>query len=470
MQNSQVPSNGCGRKFWRDMHHFKLLAICLALEPGRHPPTQTFHIAPMQCYTNAPLRKLFHLLSPASIKWTEMEKVDDIFPKAMESTSPNNRRLLLDALEKRFGPSERYDESNLVLQLGSNDPHRLQSCIRNTLQYYSFEGININCGCPSIESGGAATYGASLMKDASLTGRLVESMRRGLESDCGTTTKANKASTSISVKCRIAVFDQTDDVHHPLRDDDYQFLKNYVSTVHDAGANQIILHARPAILSGISPVKNRIVPRLNYDFVEKIAADFPEMDVTLNGGIQSLSHLKTLQGRHQSVMAGRWCLRRPLDLIGVEALLGKDKGIESKLAERAVRQYVDYAVQMASSTKQQFTISDLCLPLFLIVEQLREDYDYDFDYDCGKDGENGYDSKSLPEEPFLSYDDIESLYRIIQDGVKQIESFSKNKRDKKKPKIKENTDSINLKRLSSSFKTLVGTKVANKWKRNRSEL
>jgi tRNA-dihydrouridine synthase len=70
----------------------------------------------MQGYTNQPLRKLFHFLSPSSIKWTEMEKLDDIFPKS-ESVD-----YLQTSLEKRLGPPQSYEETNLVLQLGSNDP------------------------------------------------------------------------------------------------------------------------------------------------------------------------------------------------------------------------------------------------------------------------------------------------------------------------------------------------------------
>merc|ERR1740124_387047 len=400
------------------------------------------------------------------MKWTEMEKVDDIFPK---SKSPNHHHLQPDdPLEKRFGPPQDYDESNLILQLGSNDPQRLQACAEHTLGIYNFEGLNINCGCPSIESGGAASYGASLMKDASLTGRLVESMRRGLDRS-----PMEDGDTSISVKCRIAVFDRAEDMRHPLTDADYGLLKNYVGAIQDAGADHVVLHARPAVLAGISPVKNRIVPQLDYEFVERIAADFPDMDITLNGGVTSLSQLESLLGTHQSVMAGRWCLRRPLDLVGVEALL-KDRGrIEPKLVVAAVERYVDYALQMASSTKQQFTMSDLCLPLFLIVEQLRDDYNYDFDSNYGgKYGDGGdtvYESKLRTEEPSLGYDEIESLHDIIRDCVHRMESTSK-ARGETKMRQSSADDDINFKRLSSSFKSLVGTKVANKWKRNRSEL
>ena len=126
-------------------------------------PSDESHMAPMQCYTNQPLRKLAGLLSPSTIKWTEMEKADDLLPD-VES-----------ALDKRLGGERDYH--NLVLQLGSNDVDKLDACVRVAARKFpNLRGINLNCGCPAIDAGGASTYGASLMKDPSLTARLVESI------------------------------------------------------------------------------------------------------------------------------------------------------------------------------------------------------------------------------------------------------------------------------------------------------
>ena len=405
-----------------------------------------------------------------------MEKLDDIYPKT------ESAEYLFDAFEKRLGPPEKYyddgnesSSNNLVLQLGTNDPSRLQTCVEHTIQRYNnIKEINLNCGCPAIESGGASTYGASLMKDAELTGKLVESVRKGLEGSG----RADLPDPGISVKCRIAVFENDSDMR-PLVEDDYNYLKEYISTIHDAGANHVILHARPAILSGLSPVKNRIVPKLDYEFVEKIASEFKgKVDITLNGGITSLSQLQSLQENSNSnggssaissYMAGRWCLRRPLDLIGVEALLKREKldsttSSSLSLIQNAIEQYVDDAVKTGSlaSPKYEPTLAELCLPLFLIVEQLKDDYEYDEDED-----EIGMKFDSI-ERPSLTYDEIESLYDVLRDGVAQIDGLSKSGRKKKKENNSNN--GINFKRLSSSFKSLVGTKVANKWKRNRAEL
>eukprot|EP00532_Pseudo-nitzschia_australis_P007364 CAMPEP_0168177834 /NCGR_PEP_ID=MMETSP0139_2-20121125/8719_1 /TAXON_ID=44445 /ORGANISM="Pseudo-nitzschia australis, Strain 10249 10 AB" /LENGTH=393 /DNA_ID=CAMNT_0008097019 /DNA_START=214 /DNA_END=1395 /DNA_ORIENTATION=- len=393
-----------------------------------------------------------------------MEKLDDIYPRT-ESVD-----YLLDALEKRLGsPENHHDKANLVLQLGTNDPDRLQRCVEHTIQHYdNIQEINLNCGCPAIESGGASTYGASLMKDAKLTGQLVKSARKGLEGSLGT----SHACPKISVKCRIAVF-ETDQDMRLLTGRDYDYLKDYVSTMHEHGANHVILHARPAILSGLSPVKNRIVPTLDYDFVQRIASEFEgKMDVTLNGGITTLDQLQSLlenslsgsKSAISSYMAGRWCLRRPLDLIGIEALL-KGEELNSSLSpiQNAIDQYVDDAIKIGSSSsflRHKPTVAELCLPLFLIVEQLRDDYNFE------EDKSDNDDSITLIEPPLLTYDEMESLYDVLHEGVAQIEDlFGKGK---KKKKI--SNGSVNFKRLSSSFKSLVGTKVANKWKRNRAEL
>jgi len=369
-----------------------------------------FHIAPMQCYTNQPFRKLVGYLSPTSIKYTEMEKVDDLLPNIEAS------------LHKRLDGEQ--DDSNLVLQLGSNDAKKIEKCVRiASLNYPNLREVNLNCGCPAINTGGASTYGASLMKDSSLTSQLVESMCSATDID-------------ISVKCRIGVFDNTDDVH-TLDETDYTYLSNYISSIHNAGAKHVILHARPAILS-LNPFKNRQIPILNYGVVNQIASDFDgKVKITMNGGINSIHELSSFQKVEStnihSHMSGRWILRRPLDLIQIEQSLDNNR-IKMDPIE-GVERYIDYALANVSN----FPMSELCLPIYLIVEQLREDYE--------------------KEEETLSWEEMENIHDIIQDGLIQLGSDNVN-----------TSHSINFKKLATSFKSLVGKKVVNKWKRNRSEL
>lgn len=434
-----------------------------------------FHTAPMQCYTSYPLRKLYTLLSPSSIIWTEMEKVDDLFPRHMEDDLALD--FLMKSLEKRLGHETNYREINkdpkLVLQFGSNNPERLRKCVKYTVAKYhgSLREINLNCGCPSIESGGATTYGASLMKEVQLTSDLVRAARKGIIE--GLNLKENsdelQLPIGVSVKTRIAVFEHIDDMVD-LDDDHYNYLQKYVTNIVDAGANHIILHARPAILSGLSPVKNRIVPNLNYDFVKRVQTDFGEnITVTLNGGIKSIHHLKkqiSMNGdenddksRIYSIMAGRYPLERPLDLVAIEKLFPNDASSNYfdiyENTKKALEKYLDFSVSIQSTKQPTYTIAELCLPIFLIVEQLRDDY-------------NNEEEEDYTNKPLLSYAEIEDLYDIIVEGISSLENLCKKGKAKKKPKIDQNE--INFKRLSTSFKSLVGTKVVNKWKRNRTEL
>lgn len=372
-----------------------------------------FHIAPMQCYTNQPLRKLYNYLSPTCLKWTEMEKVDDLIPNIDQ------------AIHKRLDGEE--DESNLILQLGSNDATRLHDCVRiASEQYPNLREINLNCGCPAIDTGGAPTYGASLMKDTSLTAQLVESM-------------VSATDIGISVKCRIGVFDTAEDVI-PIGDEQYQYLQNYIAAIYDAGARHVIVHARPAVLS-LSPVKNRIIPKLDYGIVRLIAEDFDgKLKITLNGGIDSLERLVAERNNDKSniasYMSGRWCLRRPLDLIAIEQTLMNANDISN--VQLAIEKYIDYA----TTNRNRFTIGELCLPLYLVVSQLQEDYNREED-----DGT-------------LSWAEIETLYDIVENGIVMQLGDGKAKR----------SNSINFKKLAASFGPLVGKKVVSKWKRNRSEL
>ena len=182
-------------------------------------------------------------------------------------------------------------------------------------------------------------------------------------------------------------------------------------------------------------------------------------------------------------MAGRWILQRPLDLIGIEGWLHEHrhhqrtshdtKSSALAIAKEALEDYLDYCIESAShfkTTNVSRPTADLCLPLFLVIEQLRDAYDGSDDDNC--DGlntiHNGHQvSCAAKSPPLLSYEEIESLYDLLQDGVAELNNCIG--KDGKNKQNKENS-SVNFKRLSASFKSLVGTKVANKWKRNRAEL
>ena len=339
---------------------------------------------------------------------------------------------------RRFGSPQDFENEGLTtLQVGGNDPRTLSECLKNLSSEYHFHEVNLNCGCPSIESGGAATYGASLMKQPELTGELISAMRNSLPD-----------STTVSLKCRIAALDHLDETLCPDRL--YSDLHHYVATAQQAGISHLILHARPAILTGLSPVKNRQVPKLDYSVVERIAADFPSLDITMNGGITGLEELVGTSDSVSSFMAGRWMLRRPFDLLDVQShfLGGTIESIEGR-AQKAVEDYFA-SLMLTSSTSP--LLQDACLPVFLITEQLREDHDAHF-------------SESNVPLPSLSLEEIENIHASIVEGLQRVADLSG-----KRGKRELSASSINFKKLSNSFKGVVGTKVANKWKRNRAEL
>lgn len=411
-----------------------------------------FHVAPMQGYTNYATRMFFRKISPLSKLWTEMEKVPDL----IEADAA--------ALARRLGPPGHKD---IALQLGGNDPANIRQCMRHLSNHgYSFDEINLNCGCPSIESGGATLFGASLMKQPKLTRELIAAVREATAT----------SDTRLSLKCRTAVYDTIEDMidNEERAEEDYQCLHDYIEHAKQGGISHLVLHARPVVLSGLSPTKNRQVPPIDYSVVQRVAREFPSLDVTLNGGISGYAQLQKFLTtgdnsedlQVSSYMAGRWILRRPLDMALVQTdFLDADKVSKessltnSKVAIDAVKLYTQFlmeCVQQSSfSASSMPSLNDLCLPLFMISEQLREDYEYDAEEEA-EESNNG---------AWLEFDAMEEMYDCICETVQWLQEFRRaNKQTNFSPQAME------FNKLSSSLKSLVGAKVVGKWKRNRSEL
>lgn len=192
----------------KDITLYALSVFLLVGFLPRHVSCLEFHVAPMQGYTNFALRQLLQELSRASpsiVLWTEMEKIPDL----LEADAA--------ALQRRFGVPDGGTKP-VVLQVGGNDPVTMGHCMRHlTAHGYSFAQVNLNCGCPSIAAGGAATFGASLMKQPELTRDLISVLR----DHCPTET------THISLKCRIAVLETADDVGLPFTEEQYDRLVTY---------------------------------------------------------------------------------------------------------------------------------------------------------------------------------------------------------------------------------------------------
>lgn len=178
------------------------------------------------------------------------------------------------------------EEQPVALQLGGSEPGDLAKCAKLG-QQWGYDEINLNCGCPS-ERVVRGAFGACLMAEPKLVADCVKAMHDAVDID-------------ISVKHRIGI----DNV------DTYGFVRDFVGTVAEAGCKIFIVHARNAILKGLSPKENREIPPLKYDFVYQLKRDFPELEIIINGGIRTVEeideHLKYLDG----VMIGREAYHNP---------------------------------------------------------------------------------------------------------------------------------------------------------------
>ncbi|RMG17576.1 MAG: tRNA dihydrouridine(20/20a) synthase DusA [Planctomycetota bacterium] len=171
-------------------------------------------------------------------------------------------------------------ERPLALQLGGDDPGELAECAR-IAEDWGFAEVNLNVGCPSdrVQRG---RFGACLMAHPQRVADCVEAMRRAV-------------ALPVTVKHRIGIDDR----------DRYEDMAHFVAVVSAAGADRFTVHARKAWLSGLSPKQNRTVPPLRYDDVYRLKAEFPHLEVELNGGVRSLDAAAAHLERVDAVMIGR---------------------------------------------------------------------------------------------------------------------------------------------------------------------
>lgn len=183
------------------------------------------------------------------------------------------------------------EEHPVALQLGGSDPAELARAARLGAAA-GYDEINLNCGCPSdrVQSG---RFGAVLMEDAPLVADCVAAMRDAVDVD-------------VTVKCRIGVDDQTPE----------DVLPAFLDRVHAAGCDRFTIHARKAWLQGLSPKENRDIPPLDYDLVARVKAEFPDLHLSINGGIATLDQaVSFLDAGLDGVMIGRAAYHSPADIL-----------------------------------------------------------------------------------------------------------------------------------------------------------
>ncbi len=193
------------------------------------------------------------------------------------------------------------EEHPVALQLGGSNPVELAEAAR-LAEEAGFDEVNLNVGCPSdrVQSG---AFGACLMADPPLVARCIGSMK-------------STVGVPVTVKCRIGIDDR----------DSQAELEDFIAVVANAGCELFIVHARKAILSGLSPRENREIPPLNYDSVFSLRHSFPDLAIVINGGIKSLDDASALLESTDGVMLGREAYQNPYILNDVDSkFFGKVK-------------------------------------------------------------------------------------------------------------------------------------------------
>lgn len=281
-------------------------------------------LAPMMDYTNQHFRTMVRLISTNILTCTEMVAADDLLA---DKTNSNTKQLL--------GQSAIIPEGPSVLQLGGNDASQLYNCAKIYHEYSQkvsnkceYTALNLNCGCPSPSVSGKKCFGAALMKDPKHVTKLVRAIHDGVE-----------GRMPVTVKCRIGVHDNNDNAQfsrqkydHISEKKEFEQLRQFVETIASDGVvTNFQIHARIAVLGGISPADNRRVPPLKYDYVHRLADKYPELNFVLNGGIHSLAQVKDeLDGDTSlaGVMVGRALVADPWSFSMTDDMIYGDSNVD----------------------------------------------------------------------------------------------------------------------------------------------
>ncbi len=279
-------------------------------------------VAPMMDWTTRECRYLHRLLSKEVLLYTEMVTA----PALVRGGALH----LLD-----HDPSEHP----VALQLGGSDPAELAAAARLGAEA-GYDEINLNCGCPSdrVQSG---AFGAILMQSPELVAECVAAM-------------AAEVSVEVTVKCRIGVDDQIPEA----------VLPDFLDKIRAAGVRRVTIHARKAWLQGLSPKENRDIPPLDYDLVHQMKADFPDLHISINGGIATLEEAEAQLARGvDGVMIGRAAYHQPAEVLCAADPRIYGCGTVTDPAE-AVRQMLPYIERQLQAGARLHSVTRHMLGLF----------------------------------------------------------------------------------------------------------
>jgi tRNA-dihydrouridine synthase A len=265
-------------------------------------------VAPMMDWTDRHCRSLHRMLSRHAWLYTEMVTTGALLHGDVA------RHLAFTAAE-----------APVALQLGGSEPDDLARSAKLGEQW-GYDEINLNCGCPS-ERVQRGAFGACLMNEPQLVADCVKAMR-------------DAVSVPVTVKHRIGV-DAAED---------YTFVRDFVGTVADAGCEVFIVHARNAILKGLSPKENREIPPLKYDYAYRLKRDFPALEIIVNGGIKTLDEVDAHLLHVDGVMLGREAYHNPYVLAEVDARF-YGASVPAPTREQVETGLIDYcAAELARGT------------------------------------------------------------------------------------------------------------------------
>ncbi|WP_429315692.1 tRNA dihydrouridine(20/20a) synthase DusA [Paraburkholderia sp. GAS448] len=265
-------------------------------------------VAPMMDWTDRHCRSLHRMLSRHTWLYTEMVTTGALIHGDV-------------ARHLAFTPGE----APVALQLGGSEPDDVARSAKLGEQW-GYDEINLNCGCPS-ERVQRGAFGACLMNEPQLVADCVKAMR-------------DVVSVPVTVKHRIGV----DAV------EEYGFVRDFVGTIAEAGCDVFIVHARNAILKGLSPKENREIPPLKYDYAYQLKRDFPNLEIILNGGVKTLDEVEMHLQHVDGVMLGREAYHNPYVLADVDArFYGSPDAALSR--EQVEEKFIEYcAAELARGT------------------------------------------------------------------------------------------------------------------------
>ena len=248
-------------------------------EPTAPPaaPSRRVCVAPMMDWTDRHCRQFHRQITRHTWLYTEMVTTGALLHGDV-------------ARHLDFGA----EEHPVALQLGGSEPADLAIGARLG-ERWGYDEINLNCGCPSerVQKG---AFGACLMAEPALVADCVKAMRDAVSID-------------VTVKHRIGLDDH----------ESYDFMRDFVGTVADAGCRTFIVHARNAILKGLSPKENREIPPLQYEFAYRLKREFPGLEIILNGGIKTVAEIDLHLAQVDGVMLGREAYHNPFVMAGFDA-------------------------------------------------------------------------------------------------------------------------------------------------------